>query len=1270
MSNDTQRRINFDKIGRNLRFQILSNQNKNIQNYLSDMLKTESLFEESRNSQPKHSILDYNSDNSNSNSSSNILHPLTKPSQNTRKTVSFNMAELKGTQPPMTSKKLATQLFSRKAISNLNVSKTTHFKKSHLEKPKTLGEKQQNPFGKALQQESSHSSKYLPSLERFKFNKERENSIPEEIKKEDASSSATNSPVQQMKRSKTSLPAKRLMSSGIVIKKISKSKTIALNPRYLNSEVKGSDTNIAFDWRHTNIMNKEHRVKLKQMALELRKSLQVGLNSSGDDSDEKTIKTSTGNKSDILSTRELNKEQNRKLTRAQLVYDSCSEDEVEDNDIYLYVIDPDSMFVKIKELIVLLGLLYSTLVTPIELAFNIFGPLRYIILEVVVDVIYLFDFITNFYVSFYNFEEKLISNRKKIFFNYLQGWMVLDFISSIPVNSFYAILFNYRNDISIEFEMAQILIILRLFKYFKLFLKSGNHFDLSKLFRISANWTFLFAFLLYITINHILACLYIFLSKLEYGGWIDSFGFMDSDPIDIYIASFYFNSATIFTIGYGDIVSKHIYELAYNVLLLMIGIFIYSYAVSILSNYVQTIDEKTKKYEKNLLILQGFKIKYDIKDDVYFKIARFLKYEFMIYKIDNNRLLSELPVRFRNELMYNMYKDVIQNFVFFKSFENLDFINRVLLTLKPIKAIRNEIIMREGELVDETVFVKMGVLSLEVTINLSELEHDNPSSPQKDSILKKITKEESKVGAKGVFRREQSVKIIPSYKLPDVKTFKIIKLRRNEHFGDVLMFLNKPSPLSVRVTSKIAELLLLNKINLANIAKDYPDIFNKIYMKSVYNMDKIQLLIKSAKEIFINHQKRERVKQQNGMNRLSTQGLNEHSLPTIEELDNSYMPTIMGNLKSEANSEYFSEYSRVNTVKGIKSAYNSDRLHNAEYVYDISNKDFNGSIDSSNFNNENENEDDIERERSSTEEIKSIPNGIDRVRVDRNINGAANGRKNSFRYISEPTEQSINDECKGNISTPYFQHDMLNIENNFKKKNVNFTQIHNIINNGSINIYANGIKFNNKHSNNLTLANNFIPSIENAISFSIENTHERTFTMPIKPILKRSAVIEKSKLKKAKRNLKRKVRNDTSSSHSMVSLNSSDSNIKRSKRRRNTTKADKRDDNMLFGMKPSLDTIFTNNNIDNDKKSHSSFNSDDGKEDVTRRRHKMFSQVQRNIVSSNMNLENPDSFYMKWLLDMKYQKEANQKTHNNQKQNEKVVDRLGKLELLLKDKIK
>ena len=58
------------------------------------------------------------------------------------------------------------------------------------------------------------------------------------------------------------------------------------------------------------------------------------------------------------------------------------------------------------------------------------------------------------------------------------------------------------------------------------------------------------------------------------------------------------------------------------------------------------------------------------------------------------------------------------------------------------------------------------------------------------------------------------------------------------------MFLNERSPFSVKVKTKIAELLILKKMEAIEIHSIYPNIWKKINKKSLYNLEQIKLKIK------------------------------------------------------------------------------------------------------------------------------------------------------------------------------------------------------------------------------------------------------------------------------------------------------------------------------------------------------------------------------------------------------------------------------------------
>ncbi len=236
--------------------------------------------------------------------------------------------------------------------------------------------------------------------------------------------------------------------------------------------------------------------------------------------------------------------------------------------------------------------------------------------------------------------------------------------------------------------------------------------------------------------------------------------------------------------------------------------------------------------------MEEIKITYpQLSDDLYDRISRFIKYKHDKEQLDKNIIIECLPVNLSNLLVYEMYKPIINNFIFFKSFDNVDFIVKVILNFKPIIAMKNDILIKEGDLVEDIIFVKRGKLSLELPLNknpkLKTKTIKTQSLKNSPSMLMRnqTSTDPFKRRRSSIFNDVQTfsqVKTLINNNLKkeeeNIQTFKILEIRKNEHFGDILMFLNQRSPLNLRVKSKKVELFFLNKTDAIDISTSYPSI--------------------------------------------------------------------------------------------------------------------------------------------------------------------------------------------------------------------------------------------------------------------------------------------------------------------------------------------------------------------------------------------------------------------------------------------------------------
>ena len=588
------------------------------------------------------------------------------------------------------------------------------------------------------------------------------------------------------------------------------------------------------------------------------------------------------------------KEKYRVLTRKKYVYDSLDDEEYDDEEGNIHIISPESRLIIFLDFLISICVLYDICYIPYYLAHDTnfcgFSYSNYhIIIDFIISIIYIIDLFANFFIGFYDFEEFLIDEFTLIALNYLSSYFLFDLLAAIPFK-FYFLLTEYNcdkmtsNHYNIDIgEYPYILISLRILKLYKAY--SKNKFVHKCSYFLShyhhfSQWGSLYldVFVFFMGL-HFVASLFIFIGRNQYPNWITELDLENSSFIHIYIASIYYLIATITTVGYGDITPSNQEERIFGLFLLIVGIIVYSFAVAGISNYIKEIDDKNADFDKKLKILEDIRINYPkLSDDLYDRISRFLKYKHFNEKKDKNIIIDCLPLGLRNVLVYEMYKPIINSFFFFKNFDNNDFIVRIILAFKPILAMKNDILVKDGDFIEEIIFVKKGRLSLEIPIDLNSqnpikwnmtntsssiidkkgslsqknllnsttnisqtktfhLNDVSPSlSPRKRRTLEKKQKEKEELEEK---EREQNIQYV-----------KILEIRKNEHFGDILMFLNKRSPLCAKVKSKKAEFFFLNKTDAVEISTCYPRIWNKINKKSLFNMEQIKRLINKVVKIF------------------------------------------------------------------------------------------------------------------------------------------------------------------------------------------------------------------------------------------------------------------------------------------------------------------------------------------------------------------------------------------------------------------------------------
>ena len=653
----------------------------------------------------------------------------------------------------------------------------------------------------------------------------------------------------------------------------------------------------------------ENNIKETKLSIYSQKSLKSNKNISNNSSKNKLYKES------FIKVNDISIEKYRILARKQCIYDSLDDEEFEDEEeINTFYLEPNSLFSLIFDCIIFSLNIISLFEIPFYLAINLcFCRKKQItfifLINLIIEILNIIDLFLGFFRAFYNWEEQLIHKNKIIAKNYITSWFIFDLIASIPfytinklyepickeqelLSNTYNVIINNLNYLFINNRLFKILKIFKSNQIWKIISNILNDYGYNKLRII------IYIFLFYASINYA-TCLYIFIGRNSFPNWIIEAKLETEEFLNIYICAIYILIMAITTVGYGDITCYSFNERIFQILLLIIGIMAYSTVISFFSNYIKKNNEKFVDYEKKILILDDIKRTHpNLPEQLYERIVRYLKFKNFYEKKLKNIIFECLPVGLKNNLILEMYKPIIKNFIFFKNFNNTDFIVKVILAFKPIMAYKNDILVNDGELVKDIIFVEKGLLSVELPINMKDkqenidkylnetlltieegpnfqkignniiIQGDTPN-PKFNNIINKTKNQNSnnKNSLTTFYNNNNLMKYSPSFKkkLPlnskekeveefekkkNISYIRIVGIRKNEHFGDVLMFLGQKSPLRVRVKSKKCELFFLKKIDAIKISTSYQNIWRRINKKSVYNFEQMKKSIKKMVEIY------------------------------------------------------------------------------------------------------------------------------------------------------------------------------------------------------------------------------------------------------------------------------------------------------------------------------------------------------------------------------------------------------------------------------------
>ncbi|XP_036437584.1 potassium voltage-gated channel subfamily H member 5a [Colossoma macropomum] len=379
--------------------------------------------------------------------------------------------------------------------------------------------------------------------------------------------------------------------------------------------------------------------------------------------------------------------------------------------------------------IILILTFYTAIMVPYNVSFKTKqNNLAWLVVDSVVDVIFLVDIVLNFHTTFVGPGGEVISDPKLIRMNYLKTWFVIDLLSCLPydiINAFE----NVDEGLSSLFSSLKVVRLLRLGRVAR---KLDHYLEygaavlvlLVCVFGLVAHW---------------LACIWYSIGDYEVidevtntiktDSWLYQLAISIGTPYrynasgsgqweggpskdTLYISSLYFTMTSLTTIGFGNIAPTTDGEKIFSVAMMMVGSLLYATIFGNVTTIFQQMYTNTNRYHEMLNNVRDFLKLYQVPKGLSERVMDYIVSTWAMSKgIDTEKVLSICPKDMRADICVHLNRQVFNEHPAFRLASD-GCLRSLAVEFQTTHCAPGDLIFHAGESVDTLCFVVSG--SLEV----------------------------------------------------------------------------------------------------------------------------------------------------------------------------------------------------------------------------------------------------------------------------------------------------------------------------------------------------------------------------------------------------------------------------------------------------------------------------------------------------------------------------------------------------------------------------
>uniref|UniRef100_H3DG17 Potassium voltage-gated channel, subfamily H (eag-related), member 5a n=1 Tax=Tetraodon nigroviridis TaxID=99883 RepID=H3DG17_TETNG len=379
--------------------------------------------------------------------------------------------------------------------------------------------------------------------------------------------------------------------------------------------------------------------------------------------------------------------------------------------------------------VILILTFYTAIMVPYNVSFKTKqNNLAWLVVDSVVDVIFLIDIVLNFHTTFVGPAGEVISDARLIRMNYLKTWFVIDLLSCLPYDIINA--FEHVDDgLSSLFSSLKVIRLLRLGRVAR---KLDHYLEygaavlvlLVCVFGLVAHW---------------LACIWYSIGDYEVideatntiktNSWLYQLAKNIGTPYSynasgtgqweggpnkdtLYISSLYFTMTSLTTIGFGNIAPATDGEKIFSVAMMMVGSLLYATIFGNVTTIFQQMYTNTNRYHEMLNNVRDFLKLYQVPEGLSERVMDFVVSTWAMSKgIDTDKVLSICPKDMRADICVHLNRQVFNDHPAFRLASD-GCLRSLAVEFQTTHCAPGDLIFHVGESVDTLCFVVSG--SLEV----------------------------------------------------------------------------------------------------------------------------------------------------------------------------------------------------------------------------------------------------------------------------------------------------------------------------------------------------------------------------------------------------------------------------------------------------------------------------------------------------------------------------------------------------------------------------